>query len=658
MKLQMLRLILWPKNGRKYRDVEFTPGAVNVISGSSKAGKSAVIPIIDYCLASEKCAIPVGTIRNTCAWFGLLVDTDEGLKLFARAEPGNQKSTDDMFVLEGEQIEIPTRIEQKNSNRAGVKDILNRLSGLPNIGFEEGVRYGFKTRPSFRDLMAFTFQPQNIVANPDVLFYKADTAGHREKLKDIFPFILGAVTSQTLIATWEMKELERQQKQLQSEIKTLFDASARLRSEARSWFYQAREYGLVPVDASLSDDWAVALTQLHQILEKSSRDSVPKFEAIQTSINTIGELKKREQVIATNLFAGRQKLNELSRVQREADAYLGSLDTLTERLSLSTWLKGLVSDDISSKANLLGSHSLTASAELSALCEALHGIETLAQQTPVVSASVESELVRLRNAVRTDAEELDAIRSEIKAIEALDTQAKGLALRQSDVDRYLGRLQEAVKNYQAAQVDDGLTGKLKEVEDKIAALAPMVSIDQVREKTRKILNSLSDYCAKITPDLDAEWKDARIGLSITDLAIKVRHDGRDDFLWEVGSGANWLAYHVAMLLALQKLFMSKKNVEHPVPHFLIFDQPSQVYFPVKRAAKNEEEHELDDEDRDAVRKVFVALAAAVNSSEGRLQIIVLDHADSGVWGEIPGVILTEEWRDKKLVPSWFEEAAV
>jgi hypothetical protein len=363
MKLQMLRLILWPKNGRKYRDVEFTPGAVNVISGSSKAGKSAVIPIIDYCLASEKCAIPVGTIRNTCAWFGLLVDTDEGLKLFARAEPGNQKSTDDMFVLEGEQIEIPARIEQKNSNRAGVKDILNRLSGLPNIGFEEGVRYGFKTRPSFRDLMAFTFQPQNIVANPDVLFYKADTAGHREKLKDIFPFILGAVTSQTLIATWEMKELERQQKQLQSEIKTLFDASARLRSEARSWFYQAREYGLVPVDAALSDDWALAVTQLNQILEKSSRDSVPKFEAIQTSINTIGELKKREQVIATNLFSGRQKLNELSRVQREADAYLGSLGTLTERLSLSTWLKGLVGDDIPSKANLLGSHSLTASAE-------------------------------------------------------------------------------------------------------------------------------------------------------------------------------------------------------------------------------------------------------------------------------------------------------
>ncbi|WP_154862453.1 DUF3732 domain-containing protein, partial [Pseudomonas fluorescens] len=122
----------------------------------------------------------------------------------------------------------------------------------------------------------------------------------------------------------------------------------------------------------------------------------------------------------------------------------------------------------------------------------------------------------------------------------------------------------------------------------------------------------------------------------------------------LGRCANWPAYHVAMLLLLQKLFLAKKTVEHPVPHFLIFDQPSQVYFPIKRAAQTDEEHELDDEDRLAVRKVFRALATAVNSSEGRLQIIVLDHADEGVWGEIPNVVLNEEWRDKKLVPPWFE----
>jgi hypothetical protein len=45
----------------------------------------------------------------------------------------------------------------------------------------------------------------------------------------------------------------------------------------------------------------------------------------------------------------------------------------------------------------------------------------------------------------------------------------------------------------------------------------------------------------------------------------------------------------------------------------------------------------------------------VLSAEGRLQVIVLDHADDGVWGGLDDVILTEEWRGVKLVPeSWVQ----
>jgi len=37
-----------------------------------------------------------------------------------------------------------------------------------------------------------------------------------------------------------------------------------------------------------------------------------------------------------------------------------------------------------------------------------------------------------------------------------------------------------------------------------------------------------------------------------------------------------------------------------------------------------------------------------------LQVIILDHAGPDVWGEIPGVVLTEEWRDKAALvpPHW------
>ena len=155
--------------------------------------------------------------------------------------------------------------------------------------------------------------------------------------------------------------------------------------------------------------------------------------------------------------------------------------------------------------------------------------------------------------------------------------------------------------------------------------------------------------SRLVPQLDAEWPDAPIRLMIDELTIKVIRGSRDDFLWEIGSGANWLAYHVAMTLALQKFFLTEPH--HPVPGMLVYDQPSQVYFP-KRAAGDEpiEPMALRDEDVVAVRKVFELLGAEVFAAKGRLQVIVLDHADQGVWGGLLGVELTEEWRERALVP--------
>jgi hypothetical protein len=90
MHFQLLELILWRRGAPGRRTVAFHEGTVNVISGASKTSKSAVLPIIDYCLGSDRCAIPVGTIRENCEWFGVLVHTTEGRKLFARMEPGGR----------------------------------------------------------------------------------------------------------------------------------------------------------------------------------------------------------------------------------------------------------------------------------------------------------------------------------------------------------------------------------------------------------------------------------------------------------------------------------------------------------------------------------------------------------------------------------------
>lgn len=165
MQFQIKKIILWPRKQFEKREIDFVEGQVNVISGGSKTGKSAVIPIIDYCLCANKCAIPVGVIREECEWFGVVISSVEGDKLFARREPGDQKQTGDMFIMEGDDLEIPHGIEIKNASVDHAKSILNRLSGLSSLGMNPHSEGYSSNRTGFRDLMAFTFQPQDQIAN-------------------------------------------------------------------------------------------------------------------------------------------------------------------------------------------------------------------------------------------------------------------------------------------------------------------------------------------------------------------------------------------------------------------------------------------------------------------------------------------------------------
>lgn len=52
-----------------------------------------------------------------------------------------------------------------------------------------------------------------------------------------------------------------------------------------------------------------------------------------------------------------------------------------------------------------------------------------------------------------------------------------------------------------------------------------------------------------------------------------------------------------------------------------------------------------------MRKVFSLLDTIIQKTDGRLQVIVLDHADEEVWGDLSNVHLVEEWRGRGLVPS-------
>lgn len=139
MYFQIEKIILWPKKIQySYKTVDFCCDKINVITGSSRTGKSAIIPIIDYCLGDGNCQIPVNTIRDACSWFGVVVKVDEKHLLLARREPEQQKSTDDMMLMEGEEITIPN-IPTKNTTCKNVRRYLDELARVTFLGIGQDV---------------------------------------------------------------------------------------------------------------------------------------------------------------------------------------------------------------------------------------------------------------------------------------------------------------------------------------------------------------------------------------------------------------------------------------------------------------------------------------------------------------------------------------
>ena len=100
MEFQIDKIVLWSRDiTKKPRIISFETGKLNIITGASRTGKSAIIPIIDYCLASSTCSIPVDIIRDACGWFGVVVQVYDGQILLARECPEGNKPSQVMYRL-------------------------------------------------------------------------------------------------------------------------------------------------------------------------------------------------------------------------------------------------------------------------------------------------------------------------------------------------------------------------------------------------------------------------------------------------------------------------------------------------------------------------------------------------------------------------------
>src|SRR5690606_36084624 len=131
---------------------------------------------------------------------------------------------------------------------------LNQIAGFSTQRFDdENLKNGWNEAASFRDTSAFQFQPQNIVANPTTLYYKADTYEHQNKLRIVFPLLLGYETNELISLRKERKDFEdlisKKEKQFQEKL----NAKHVWKSEVFTHYSKALDFGLIKTNLNHQD---------------------------------------------------------------------------------------------------------------------------------------------------------------------------------------------------------------------------------------------------------------------------------------------------------------------------------------------------------------------------------------------------------------------
>lgn len=579
MKLTILKVILWPKDtSLPPRVVQFEPGKVNILTGESGTGKSTITWIIDYCLGSEKCSIPVGLIRELTGWFGLHLKLANTEMILARRNPDDQQTTTDVYWTEGLKVDVPA-VVQRNARVDDVKNRFNQIAQLPSLDFSSDDGPGFGGRPSFRDMSAFNFQPQHIVANPYTFFYKADTTEHREKLRVIFPLVLGAIDADTLGKQRELKDTEREHDRLRRELQARLDAARAWEAEIEAYFLQARGLGLLP-NVEQRPDWTLEkyVMELQKVPEQVKKLDLPEAQTGTGEIASrdLAQVVNEEDQLAQHIGSIRRRLSKIEQLAASVGEYQSNLTTQEDRLLGVGWLAEKVQDThtcpVCTAVHVQGNPRLN---ELKVLVQEFGTLTASLLQTPV---KLDQELANLRQELRERESLLGKARHKRRLLEEKTEASAAQSQRVRQIYLFIGRVEQALENVKASQDDGDLRIKVKTLADRIAALKRDLDPHAQRDRLEAAIAKVSAVIAQYACGLKLEHASENVRLNAKELTLQFAPlSGRTDFLWEVGSGQNWLGYHIAGMLALHEHFMSTKA--NPVPCFMVIDQPSQVYFP-------------------------------------------------------------------------------
>lgn len=636
--MQIRKIVLYGKNNRR-RILDLKLGQLNIISGKSKTGKSVIGDIIDYCFGGESCNIAVGVVRDTTAWYGLLLEHAGELLFVGRQNPPVGQASTGKCCYQFGVLDVPDDLSLAASvDVTGLEKLLSQKIGISeNLFTPPDGQSRHSLSANIRHTMFYCLQGQDEVAAQKTLFHKQNEQFVPQAIKDTLPYFLGIVNEHNLQLSAERTRLKRECLLIQRSIEEVQQLQGNGLERATILVEEAKTVGLIP--ESIVIDWD-DYNAVRKVLKEACQ-----WKPIDIQIAGMDRIS----LLQTQLQNDQVTLEDCDIDIRNAKEFLNENNGYSKEINHQ--INRLQSIGLFDAIDFSENHCPFCSAELSkplpyaadiqnAVKRLSHNLISAQRDLPHINSYIEQleeKKQRILNEIRTIKIEIEAIYSENK--EALEY--KDLNARRA---RIIGRISLWLES--VVIVDDLAAKKeqLSKKELRIQEIDTLLSEDTIEERKQSIINRLSVEMTKWAKELQLEHCNYPYRLDMNKVTVVVDRE-RPVPLQQLGSGSNWLGCHLIALLALHKFFVENKR---PVPQFLFIDQPSQVYFPPETNDINVDSQEI--------RKVFSFIQNRVREICPNMQIIIVDHAD--IQEKYFQDSIVEKWWDdgqSLIPPDWIEE---
>lgn len=647
MSFQIMDIVLYGFNGQQ-RVLSLRPGQLNIITGASKTGKTALIEIIDYCLGSGECRIPEGIIRQTVKWVGLRLQIKQDQIFIARCLPeGSRNVSSDIYYDVQRKVHVPDYSKlRQNTNPQGLENLLSQHAGIgENVHQPDDRQTRGALTATIRHALFFCFQQQSEVISNRHLFHKQSEQFIPQTIKDVLPYFLGAVDDDQIAKKEHLRKLRRDLKSAERKLAEHEGIRGQGLSRAQALLSEAQDVGLYQA-LPIPDTWESCVDALQQVQSQSAEPEEElaregdAFERLQQQRSDLTlELRRlKEQRVAAEAFAADRKgcsYETLAHIHRLRSIGLFEQPDGGDRTC--PLCEARLPEDVPPKL-------LDLEQSMQALDSQIRSVEERSPQMERLVRTLQERMEDVKRQLRENREEMEAVQASNRKLQAI----RDRAARRAHI---LGRIGLYLESLPHLEDKSDLKCEIDNLQRQITMLEEELSDAAVQERLESILSILSRDMSEWARELNLEHSKYPLRLDLKRLTVVADTDKGPIPMDRMGSGENWVGYHLIAHFALHKWFTNRSK---PIPRFLFIDQPSQVYFPEDRDWEQSKTARRRSEDREAVSRMYKLAHKLVQKLAPHFQIIITDHANiDEAWFQ---KCIIERWREglKLVSPKWAE----